>query len=728
MESLWEHDRALLEAFVGEEQHADASSLAEQEYNLQQKLQSVAENGIQSWTYAIFWQLARSGKEEQVLCWGDGYFNPNNPDPSLFSHSTKQFASTETDQQRRRKVLRELQAMVGGHDLAELDATLNADVTDTEWFFLVSMMNTFPVGIGTPGIAYATSQYIWVAGPHQSQSLHCPRAQLAQQFGIHTIVCLPTNAGVLELGSTDLIPETLAVLHIVKNTFPDCMWNDAMLPYPDASCHEFSSAMSGNLPTSSGFLGHVSGPIHGLPSSHISSSDTAHNTAKESLQREVSKDLSCSDAMFAKRGGEKLSMGMLKPSYSVSSLLSQRSEVGDTAIFPEFKHGKQDLQTSNHVASSLEAQIYRQYVADYMPNATEANIYPSPIGKTAAELAHCNSVKSSDTRLNFGQGSASQVCNGHQQGSKLSSTIEYTYVSKAPEMQLQQSVGPKKLGFIQPLHSADDAWMHDRKGREGKLNAVSFATKGSVCIDVESEDADMEAGVMEAQGNNMADDKKPKKRGRKPANGREEPMNHVEAERQRRERLNQHFYALRAVVPNVTKMDKASLLADATSYIQELKCKMYGLESENKKLLAQVETLSKKMIMDLPVKSRKLLHSGHEGFSSMRSAMSWEQSSCSTVNADSSNEVACPRCRLAVHVQFLMGREALIRVQGPIQNHSIAKIMMILQDMQLQVNHSNVSTVHDMIHQTVLVRMKGPHLFTENQLVVAISRGVTCTC
>lgn len=76
------------------------------------------------------------------------------------------------------------------------------------------------------------------------------------------------------------------------------------------------------------------------------------------------------------------------------------------------------------------------------------------------------------------------------------------------------------------------------------------------------------------------DERKPRKRGRKPANGREEPLNHVEAERQRREKLNQRFYALRAVVPNISKMDKASLLGDAITYINDLQTKIRVMETE----------------------------------------------------------------------------------------------------------------------------------------------------
>jgi hypothetical protein len=81
-----------------------------------------------------------------------------------------------------------------------------------------------------------------------------------------------------------------------------------------------------------------------------------------------------------------------------------------------------------------------------------------------------------------------------------------------------------------------------------------------------------------------------KKRGRKPGTTQTggPVISHVEAERQRRDKLNRRFCDLRAAVPTVSRMDKASLLADATSYIGELRGRVQKLEAEAEAKLAAV--------------------------------------------------------------------------------------------------------------------------------------------
>ncbi|KAI4327284.1 hypothetical protein L6164_019764 [Bauhinia variegata] len=55
---------------------------------------------------------------------------------------------------------------------------------------------------------------------------------------------------------------------------------------------------------------------------------------------------------------------------------------------------------------------------------------------------------------------------------------------------------------------------------------------------------------------------------------------HVEAERKRREKLNQRFIALSALVPCLKKMDKASVLGDAINYVEQLQEQVKTLEEQ----------------------------------------------------------------------------------------------------------------------------------------------------
>ncbi|KAF5931038.1 hypothetical protein HYC85_031911 [Camellia sinensis] len=52
------------------------------------------------------------------------------------------------------------------------------------------------------------------------------------------------------------------------------------------------------------------------------------------------------------------------------------------------------------------------------------------------------------------------------------------------------------------------------------------------------------------------------------------------SERKRRGRMKEKLYALRALVPNITKMDKASIVGDAVEYLQELQMQARKLRAE----------------------------------------------------------------------------------------------------------------------------------------------------
>ncbi|CAL1404166.1 unnamed protein product [Linum trigynum] len=52
------------------------------------------------------------------------------------------------------------------------------------------------------------------------------------------------------------------------------------------------------------------------------------------------------------------------------------------------------------------------------------------------------------------------------------------------------------------------------------------------------------------------------------------------SERRRRGSMKEKLYALRSLVPNITKMDKASIIGDAVSYMQDLQLRSKKLQSE----------------------------------------------------------------------------------------------------------------------------------------------------
>ncbi|KAL2327115.1 hypothetical protein Fmac_020542 [Flemingia macrophylla] len=181
-----------------------------------------------------------------------------------------------------------------------------------------------------------------------------------------------------------------------------------------------------------------------------------------------------------------------------------------------------------------------------------------------------------------------------------------------------------------------------------------------------SEDADANLALALAKGSNIDINTK-----RMASRGSEAlPIDYVKAERQRREKLNQRFYSLRSAVPNVSKMDKASLLSDAVAYINELKAKINHLE----------------VVLESNEKQKHV--QAHSATTNMR-----------------------------VEARML-GSEAVVRVQSLNVNHPSARLMDALRDINLHILHATISNIEEMMLQVVVVRV--PHeLMTEDALKLA---------
>ncbi|XP_073141595.1 transcription factor MTB1-like [Henckelia pumila] len=541
--------------------------------NLQNKLSDLVEGTSSAsfcWNYAIFWQLSKSKSGALVLGWGDGCCREPRDDEEVRVGPIFNIGLEDESKQRMRKrVLQKLHTLFGGTDEDSYAFGLDK-VTDTEMFFLASMYFSFPRGGGAPGRCYESGKHVWVSDVTKSSADYCVRSFLAKLAGMQTIVLVPTDVGVLELGSVRCIPESLELLKVIKSSFSSLFRVKQVETVAAIADKKDVVDPISNLG--------VRNRTEGVPKIFGQDLNSARVQYRDKLAFKKVEDRN-SDADM---NGSRLPLTNIRNGFHVTTL----------------------AQYSNVKPGNNPVEIYSP--------RTNAKYLPKPINGTKQEFQLNSFMNQKLTKMQ----------------------IEFNGATSKPATPLS--------------HSLD------------------------------SEHSDVEASFQE-EHTALQTETRPRKRGRKPANGRVEALNHVEAERQRREKLNQRFYALRAVVPNISKMDKASLLGDAISYITELQMRLKHMESQSEE----------------------------HGNMSSEAAVS---------DVKPSVEASHPSVEIQANRE-----EVTMTVSCPLITHPISRTVQAIKNAQATILEAKMATGSEKVFHTFVVKSQGSEPLTKEKLIQALS-------
>lgn len=157
---------------------------------------------------------------------------------------------------------------------------------------------------------------------------------------------------------------------------------------------------------------------------------------------------------------------------------------------------------------------------------------------------------------------------------------------------------------------------------------------------------------------------------------------HVLAERKRREKISKRLIALSAIIPNLKKMDKASILEDAIEHLKELQQRVKALEEE---------AAAAKTVESVVVVKKSQLTTDDDTYSSS------DEQSCSQID----RQLSLPEIEARVS-----GNCVLIKIHCERRNGSVSKMIGEIEELNLTVVNSCIMPFgSSILDVTILAQM-----------------------
>ncbi|PIN14068.1 hypothetical protein CDL12_13305 [Handroanthus impetiginosus] len=211
---------------------------------------------------------------------------------------------------------------------------------------------------------------------------------------------------------------------------------------------------------------------------------------------------------------------------------------------------------------------------------------------------------------------------------------------------------------------------HDVETQSNVMNDDSF-----ICENNRSDDSDP---------NEDEDDAKYRRR-----TGKGPQSKNLVAERKRRKKLNDRLYSLRALVPNITKLDRASILGDAIDYVKELLKQVKDLQIELEQH-SDNEDARRTENDDTENGTKRAPKTAHENFVN---GFDHDKGSSANNNVkpDHNNNEKVQQMEPQVEVFQLDGNEFFVKVFCEHKSGGFVRVMEALNSLGLEVTNVNAT-------------------------------------
>uniref|UniRef100_A0A6N2MRL6 BHLH domain-containing protein n=1 Tax=Salix viminalis TaxID=40686 RepID=A0A6N2MRL6_SALVM len=221
-------------------------------------------------------------------------------------------------------------------------------------------------------------------------------------------------------------------------------------------------------------------------------------------------------------------------------------------------------------------------------------------------------------------------------------------------------------------------------------------------------------GDQDLQNNNpMPEGKNKRKRPRTIKTSEEvesQRMTHIAVERNRRKQMNEHLRVLRSLMPGsyVQRGDQASIIGGAIEFVRELEQLLQCLESQKRRRLMEDSSLAIQQPaqtgffppMPLPNDQMKLVD-----FETGLREETAENKSC-----------------LADVEVKLLGFDAMIKILSRRRPGQLIKAIAALEDLQLNILHTNITTIDQTVLYSFNVKIASDSRFTAENIASSVQQ------